>query len=50
MDWHLIITGPERGNIWLITGEGMQHTNPRRDFLKWYSDWLDGTAWEGWWG
>jgi SMI1 / KNR4 family (SUKH-1) len=50
MDWHLIVTGPERGNIWLITGEGMQPTSPKRDFLTWYSKWLDGLGWEDWWG
>jgi hypothetical protein len=49
MDWHLIVTGPERGSIWQICGEGMQPTNPRRHFLKWYSDWLDGIKWEDWW-
>jgi hypothetical protein len=48
MDWRLIVTGPERGNIWQICGEGMQHTNPKRSF-KWYENWLDGMKWEDWW-
>jgi hypothetical protein len=46
-EWHLIVTGPERGNIWLICGEGIAPTRPRRDFLTWYTDWLDGV--ENWW-
>jgi len=40
--WHLIITGPERGNVWMISGEGIQPACPKRDFLTWYEDWLDG--------
>jgi hypothetical protein len=40
--WHLIITGPERGNVWMISGEGVQPACPKRDFLTWYEDWLDG--------
>jgi hypothetical protein len=42
MDWHLIVTGPERGHVWWVSGEGMTPTNPKRDFLRWYEDWLDG--------
>ncbi len=40
--WHLIVTGPERGNVWMICGEGIQPTCPKRDFLTWFEDWLDG--------
>ncbi len=40
--WHLIVTGPERGNVWMISGEGVQPACPKRDFLTWYEDWLDG--------
>lgn len=40
--WHLIVTGPERGNPWLIALEGIQPTAPKRGFLQWYEDWLDG--------
>lgn len=40
--WHLIITGPERGNVWMISGEGVQPACPKRDFLTWYEDWLEG--------
>jgi len=40
--WHLIVSGAERGNIWQLTGEGITPTIPKRTFLQWYSDWLDG--------
>jgi hypothetical protein len=42
MYWHLIITGAERGNVWMITDEGIQPACPKRDFVTWYEDWLDG--------
>lgn len=48
MDWFLIITGPERGNVWMVCGEGIQPTFPKRDFLRWFEDWLDGVR--DWWG
>ena len=41
-DWYLIITGPERGSPWLIDGDGIEPTAPKRDFLQWYEDWLEG--------
>jgi hypothetical protein len=40
-DWHLIVTGPERGNVWNFDWAGISPTEPRRDFLQWYEDWLD---------
>jgi hypothetical protein len=42
MYWHLIVTGPERGNMWLLTGEGISPTTPRHTFLSWLEAWLDG--------
>jgi hypothetical protein len=45
--WHLIVTGPERGNVWQFCGVGIAPTEPRRDFLRWYEDWLDGV--KSWW-
>lgn len=42
MYWHLIITGPERGIPWQFCEEGIQPVCPRRNFLQWYEDWLDG--------
>jgi len=47
MDWHLIVKGPETGNIWWICGEGIQPTAPKRSFLRWFEDWLDGVR--DWW-
>jgi hypothetical protein len=42
MDWHLIVSGPDCGIPWMISGEGIQPVCPKRDFLQWYEDWLDG--------
>jgi hypothetical protein len=42
MYWHLIVTGPERGTPWMLCGEGIQPVCPRRGFLQWYEDWLEG--------
>ncbi len=42
MNWHLVLTGPERGVPWQLTGEGIAPVMPRRSFLQWYEDWLDG--------
>lgn len=42
MYWHLIVNGPERGIPWMLCGEGIQPVSPRRGFLQWYEDWLDG--------
>jgi hypothetical protein len=47
MYWHLIVTGSERGKVWQFTGEGITPTVPKRDFLRWYEDWLDGVT--DWW-
>lgn len=47
MDWALIITGPDRGTVWWLCGEGIQPTSPKRDFLRWFEDWLDGVV--DWW-
>ncbi len=44
MDWHLIITGPDRGVPWMISGEGIQPVCPKRSFIQWYEDWLDGRS------
>jgi hypothetical protein len=47
MYWHLIVTGPDRGRVWQLTGEGIAPTMPKRNFLEWYEDWLDGV--DNWW-
>jgi hypothetical protein len=45
--WFLVVSGPERGNVWLLADVGVTPTLPKRDFLQWYEDWLDGV--ENWW-
>jgi hypothetical protein len=47
MYWFVVVTGPERGNVWMICGEGITPTSPKRDFARWYEDWLDGVR--DWW-
>lgn len=42
MQWHLIVTGPDRGMPWMLSGEGILPVCPKRGFLDWYEDWLDG--------
>ena len=42
MDWHLIVTGPDRGVPWMLSGEGIQPVCPKRNFVQWFEDWLDG--------
>ncbi|MEX3107004.1 SMI1/KNR4 family protein [Streptomyces niveiscabiei] len=44
MDWHLVVTGPQRGRVWLITGEGaMPHSRP--GFIDWVRQWVAGEEW-----
>ena len=45
MEWRLIVTGPERGNMWFFADVGICPTVPRRGFLAWYEAWLDGERW-----
>ncbi|MQY38899.1 hypothetical protein SRB17_69140 [Streptomyces sp. RB17] len=52
MDWHLIVSGPHRGHIWLITGEGAApfgtefgHTTAEPGFAGWVRHWADGREW-----
>lgn len=40
--WDLIITGPSKGQMWFICGEGMMPCNPRLEFLQWAKKWLNG--------
>jgi hypothetical protein len=47
MDWRLIVTGPERGNVWQAGDMGIAPTRPKFDFLAWYEQWLDGRR--DWW-
>ncbi|WP_369367574.1 SMI1/KNR4 family protein [Streptomyces sp. CG4] len=52
MDWHLIVSGPHRGHIWQITGEGavpfgaeFGHTTAGPGFAGWVRHWADGREW-----
>jgi hypothetical protein len=45
--WHLVVTGPERGQVWFLSDVGAQPCAPRRTFLSWYEHWLDGH--DDWW-
>jgi SMI1 / KNR4 family (SUKH-1) len=40
-NWVLIVTGPERGQVWEIEGQGAQPCAPARDFLEWYLLWVN---------
>jgi WD40 repeat protein len=48
MDWVLITSGTERGQVWQITEMGAHPVTPRRDFLSWYEYWVDGG--DDYWG
>jgi hypothetical protein len=52
MYWHLVVTGPQRGHIWLITGEGagpfgaeFGFTTARPGFAGWVGHWSAGRSW-----
>ena len=40
LDWALIVTGPQRGYVWQLSGEGIVPCQPARTFLQWVSAWL----------
>lgn len=52
MCWHLIVTGPHRGHIWTISGEGAApfgaefgHTTAESGFMGWVRHWAAGKPW-----
>jgi hypothetical protein len=48
-DWYLVVTGPDRGIPWMIAYQGIQPVCPKRGFLQWFEDWLDGKgSFYGW--
>ncbi|MEU2062405.1 SMI1/KNR4 family protein [Streptomyces sp. NPDC013455] len=56
MYWHLIITGPQRGNVWQIAGEGAipfgTHSPDalmpgEPGFTGWVTHWAEGHSWFG---
>ena len=46
-DWILVITGNERGYVWMRTEHITLPCKPRRDFLSWYEYWLDSECKDG---
>jgi hypothetical protein len=52
MYWHLIVTGPHRGHIWNISGEGAApfgaefgHTTAESGFAGWVAHWAAAKNW-----
>lgn len=52
MYWHLIVTGPHRGHVWFISGEGATpfgaafgFTTAEPGFAGWVSHWAAGKPW-----
>ncbi|MCX4967468.1 SMI1/KNR4 family protein [Streptomyces sp. NBC_00654] len=46
MYWHLIVTGPQRGHIWWISGEGAYpFSRNGSGFAAWVRHWTSGDAW-----
>ncbi|MBY8877636.1 SMI1/KNR4 family protein [Actinacidiphila acidipaludis] len=54
MYWHLVVTGPDRGHVWLVTGEGagpfgaeFGFTTAAPGFAGWFRHWSSGQSWFG---
>ncbi|WP_144127040.1 hypothetical protein [Catellatospora sichuanensis] len=52
MYWHLIVSGPHRGHVWFICGEGAMpfaaqfgHTTGESGFAGWVKHWSAGNEW-----
>ncbi|MFF3013389.1 SMI1/KNR4 family protein [Streptomyces sp. NPDC057939] len=54
MNWHLVVTGPQRGHVWLITdvgaaplgeGFGFGSTTTAPGFAGWVGHWAAGRTW-----
>ena len=40
--WNIIISGPQKGQMWLFSDVGIQPCAPPKSFLEWFEFWLDG--------
>ena len=38
--WNIIISGQERGQMWLFSDLGIAPCSPKRNFLSWFEDWI----------
>jgi hypothetical protein len=52
MYWHLVVTGPHRGHVWFVTGEGAMPfgaefgtTTAASGFAGWVGHWAAGRDW-----
>ena len=52
MYWHLVVTGPHRGHVWFVTGEGalpfgaeFGTTTAASGFAGWVGRWAAGRDW-----
>lgn len=40
MEWELVVSGPDAGNVWFYCETGFEPCDPPRRFLDWYEAWL----------
>jgi hypothetical protein len=40
-EWELVVSGPDRGNVWYYDEGRARPCNPKIDFLTWYEAWVD---------
>lgn len=40
--WNIIVSGPQKGQMWQFSDVGIQPCAPPKTFLEWFEFWLDG--------
>lgn len=40
--WNIIVSGPQKGQMWWFSDVGIQPCAPPKGFLDWFEFWLDG--------